>query len=100
MVANPFAPAVLRWSDKDPDEVLDYELNWAPRLAGDVIDSSIWIIGPDSVLVKNSDSRSDSFTVIWLSGGTVGTTYELTNRITTANGDTMDQTVLLQITVK
>lgn len=90
----------LTWPSKDPDEVLDYEIDWTTRLAGDTILTSTWTISPDSLLVKNSDTFTGSTTTIWLQGGTLGKTYELTNRVTTAGGRTMDQTVDLLIQVR
>jgi hypothetical protein len=81
---------------KDPDEVLDYTLNWAARLvADDVISTSTWIV-PDGV-TKNSDNKTDKIVTIWLSGGTLNASYSLVNRIVTTAGRTMDQTCKLKI---
>lgn len=38
---------------KDPDEVLDYGLDWTARLVGDTISTSQWIV-PDGI-VKGID---------------------------------------------
>lgn len=92
----------LVWPPKDPDEVLDYEIDWTARLSSDTISnsplSSIWIL-PDG-LIKDDDLQTDSTTTIWLSGGTLGSSYVLTNRIKTVGGRTMDQSVKLQIKSK
>ena len=89
----------LTWPDKDPDEVLDYTVNWAARLAeGDTISTSTWIV-PDGI-TKDSDSRGDSTTTIWLSGGTLSAEYSFVNRVVTAGGRTMDQTINITITEK
>lgn len=88
----------LIWSSKDPNEVKDYEIDWTTDLAGDTISTSTWTIGPDSALIKQSDSKNATTTIIWLSGGTLTTTYyELTNTIVTAAGRTLVQTVYLPI---
>jgi hypothetical protein len=89
----------LKWPKKDPDEVLDYVLDWSARLDGDTIATSIWIV--DEALTKDSDSFTDSTTTIWLSGGTApARALQLTNRVTTAGGRTKDQTVTLDIAQK
>lgn len=88
----------LSWPFKDPDEVLDYEIDWTARLAGDTISTSTWTV--PSGITKNSDTSAASTTTIWLSSGTIGTSYSILNRIVTANGRTMDQTVKLKIKSK
>jgi hypothetical protein len=85
---------------KDPDEVLDYAVPWAPRLdPGDTIVTSTWPVVPDGI-VKESDSHTDTVATIWLSGGTISTKYTLTNRIVTAGGRTMDQSLRVSIKAK
>lgn len=88
----------LTWPFKDPDEVLDYQLDWSARLAGDTIATSTWIV--PAAITKDSDSNTTTTTTIWLSGGTLGDLVEITNRITTAAGRTMDQSVRLKIKAK
>ena len=87
---------LLKWPPKDPDEVLDYGIDWTARLAGDTIISSGWIIIPDEV-TKDSDIYTETSTTIWVSGGTLGASPSVTNRIVTAGGRTMDQSVILPI---
>lgn len=89
----------LTWPNKDPDEVLDYQLDWSSRLpTGDTIATSTWIV-PIGI-TKDSDSFTDSTTTIWLSSGTEPTSYSLVNRVVTAGGRTMDQTVKIKIKSK
>lgn len=89
---------MLNWPEKDPDEVLDYQIDWSARLAGDTITGSEWIVAEG--ITRDSDSHTSSATTIWLSGGTVGDRYDMTNRITTAGGRVMDQSVRLKIKEK
>lgn len=90
----------LSWPNKDPNEVLDYQLNWARRLAeGDAIASSTWIVDEGDVVV-DSDDFTDEKTTVWLSGGAVDTRCKLTNRVTTEGGRTMDQSVIIRIREK
>lgn len=88
----------LAWDSKDPDEVLDYVLNWSARLGSDTITTSTWTV-PDGITM-DSDSETTTATTIWLSGGTEGQSYDILNRIVTAGGRTMDQTVKLKIKAK
>ena len=88
----------LAWPAKDPNEKLDYEIDWSARLGDDTIASSDWTV-PDG-LTKEQESNSTTATLVWLSGGTLGKTYEVLNRATTAAGRIMDQTALLTIAEK
>lgn len=88
----------LSWSTKDPNDVDSFGINWATRLDGDLISSSDWIV-PTGV-TEDSASNTTTTTTIWLSGGTDGDDYELTNRITTTGGRTLDQTVKLRVRAK
>ena len=85
---------------KDPEEVLDYLLDWSARLPeGDTIATSTWIM-PDPIngdVVKDSDDNTDTTTSIWLSAGTLGGKYTLINRVVTSGGRTMDQTCVVKI---
>jgi hypothetical protein len=106
---------MLIWDPKDPDEVLDYDIDWTGRLysaaeldqleAGatvtpaDQIASSQFQI-PTGSLVANSSSYSTTATKVWLAGGDLGASYENLNRITTTGGRTMDQTVKLKVKAK
>jgi hypothetical protein len=87
------------WPAKDPDEVLDYEIDWTKRLDGDTIATSVFEVAVGDAVV-DSDSNTTTATTVWLSGGTLDETCEVLNRITTAGGRTMDQTVKLKIKAK
>ena len=76
--------------------MLDYQIDWTTWLDGDTIATSTWIV--PAGITRDSDSKSNTATTIWLSGGTDGEVYEIVNRITTAGGRTQDRTV--SITVK
>lgn len=91
----------LTWDPKDPDEVLDYKLDWSARMVeDDTITTSIWL-PVDGLTVDSDDIGEDgASTTIWLSGGTLDASYDLTNRVTTSGGRTMDQTVKLKIKAK
>lgn len=90
----------LAWPFKDPDEILDYRINWVARLGVDTIVTSTFSVAVGAGLVVDSNSFTDTITTVWLSGGTLGVTYQVLNRITTLGGRTMDQTVKLKIKAK
>lgn len=82
--------------NKDPDAVLDYGIRWDQWLAdGETISTSTWIV-PDGI-TKNSDSHDTTTTTIWLAGGTAGTSYKLTNRITTSESRTDDRSLTIRV---
>jgi hypothetical protein len=87
--------SALKWPFKDPDEVLDYVVDWSARLTTDTVATSLWIV--PSGITKTAEAFDNTTTTIWLSGGTIGITYEFVNRIETAGGRTMDQSIKLQV---
>lgn len=91
-------PVPLIWPTKDPDEVLDYQIDWSARLNSDTISTSVWTV-PDGI-TGATQSNTTTSTTLWLSGGTDGSSYDILNRITTAGGRTMDQTVRIAIAEK
>jgi hypothetical protein len=74
---------------KDPDAKLDYTVDWTKWLNGDTISKSEWIV-PDG-LNDEDDSNTSTTATIWLSGGTTGHEYTVTNRITTAGSRVNDR---------
>lgn len=98
-----------RWPDKDPDEELDYDIDWAGTAAdpgrafGDPILSSTWSITgntDDTILVIGATSFSAIATKVWLTGGTLNRQYRLTNEVLTTGGRTMNKSGLVTIKEK
>lgn len=87
---------MLTWPAKDPDEILDYQVDWVNRLAGDTIVTSLYFVGEGTVII-DSDDFTTTVTTVFLSGGLTGETNIVTNRVTTAGLRTMDQSVKLKI---
>lgn len=83
---------------KDPDEVLDYVRDWTAILDGDTIATSTWT--PDTGITVASSSNTTTAATVWVSGGTLGQTYGIRNRITTAGGRTHDKTLHFTIVSK
>ena len=67
---------------KDPQAKLDFTVDWSDWLGlNEIIVSSSWS-SPDGLTIETSGYDSN-YAVVWLSGGTAGTTYRLINTITT-----------------
>ncbi len=89
---------------KDPNAVLDYGLDWSEDLAdGDTISASAWTVTSpaDPTLVVGSTglfvpSHTSTTTTVWLSGGTAGVTYKVTNHVTTAESRQDDRTLTVK----
>lgn len=82
--------------DKDPDEVLDYTINWINWLtSGDTISSSVWIV--PAGITEDSNSFTNTTASVFLSGGIAGTEYKLTNTIVTAGGRTAQRTISIKV---
>ena len=76
---------------KDPDAVLDYEIDWSTWLGTDTINSSSWTTGTGITI--DSDTNTTTAAKVWLSGGTAGIRYTLTNSIVTAAGREEDRSI-------
>lgn len=77
---------------KDPSDVLDYVLDhsdWLADAGADAIATSTWVV--PSGITQNNALNTTTTAVIWLSGGTAGQIYRITNRITTTGGRTRDR---------
>jgi len=88
--------SIPTWPAKDPDEVLDYRIDWSPKLDGDVIVESVWELDSGSLIIQSQSFDSDS-TKVWLAGGIPNYLYALTNTITTADGRIFEEIVALPI---
>lgn len=84
---------------KDPDSEEVFGINWTAYLAeiadDETIASSSWTV--PSGLTEESDSFTDTHANVKLSGGVVGATYRVTNRITTSGGTTDDESLIISV---
>jgi hypothetical protein len=68
---------------KDPSARLEWLFDWSDWLQdGETIVTSS--VTADSGITVDTVSHGDSSAVAWLSGGTAGTSYRVTNHITTS----------------
>lgn len=83
---------------KDPQAIKDYSIDWSEWLVGsDTIATSTWSSSIPPSLTVNSDSKTDTTATVWVSGGTSGVHYNLTNTITTAGGRTAQRTITIPV---
>lgn len=106
---------------KDPDEILDYSVDWdrtspdginpgaagTGRLAdGETILTSEWDVelkDDDLSPLEEADtppSKTTTSTTIWLRHGSVPNRYEVTNHITTSQGRALDKSFDIKIREK
>lgn len=81
---------------KDPQAILDYQIDWSSWLqGGDTISASTWTV--PSGLTRTNDVFTSTTTTVWLSGGTAGQRYEVINHVTTAGGREDDRTIYISV---
>ena len=87
--------------EKDPQAVLDYSVDWTSFLeSSEAITASQWTV-PTGITLDLSGHTSKVATA-WLSGGTLGQSYELVNKITTSNDPVRidERTIIISIVYK
>lgn len=88
----------MRTWDKDPQAVLDWAFDWTNWLATGETITGTPTITVESGLTKDSQSNTTTKVTVWLSGGTLATTYKVACRITTNQGRTDERTIGIRIT--
>lgn len=89
--------------EKRPVEVKDFKFDWARHLlvggvdVGDIISTSTWTV--ETGITKDSETNTTSTATVWLSGGTEGVHYTVTNRVVTAQGRTYERSIVVQVKV-
>lgn len=70
---------------KDPQETLDFAVDWTAELArvGDTIASVAWAVPSGITQVAAPSPGSGTVCTIWLAGGTANEDYAIACRITT-----------------
>ena len=100
----------LKWPNKDPDEQLDFSIDWARYLENDTISSVVWKIdneeGTKQTWVATtvvdglqyiSASNSNTVTTIQLALGTNNKDYTIYCQITTSSGVVTERKVSLKV---
>ena len=106
-----------KWPNKDPDEILDYSIDWSRFLGSDTIATNprvAWFIddasGVKTAATYNSDvtinglksvgsnqTQTNTVATIRLALGTVNTSYNITCQMTSSSGLVSERTVTLRI---
>jgi hypothetical protein len=100
----------LRWPFKDPDDTLDYSIDWSRFLRGQLISSAQWffytsdgvktLVG-DGVsidgLISGSQSNTNTVTTIVLAGGDRNKDYRVTCSINFGDGLVAERTVRIRV---
>lgn len=100
----------FRWPNKDPDEILDYSVDWSRWLNNATITDATWYVNdaagvktalPDGSVVNGiqnvSTTTSSTVATIYLGLGTNNTEYKFTCRITTSTGSVVERVARLRI---
>lgn len=83
---------------KDPDATLDYPMDWGAWLdaaGGDRIQTSTWTLAAG--IANAGETNSGTMAVIWLAGGTAGSSYIVSNRIVTVGGRTDERSIQINV---
>jgi hypothetical protein len=100
----------FRWPNKDPDEILDYSVDWSRFLNGATITTCVWSVD-DSTGTKTAitagntvngiqnvaQTISGSVTTINLGLGTNNIEYKFYCRITDNSGNVAERVVRLRV---
>lgn len=82
--------------EKDPDASLDYTLDWSAWLGeGDSLATSTFDV--EDGLTMGETNRLGPLATVWLSGGALGATYRVTNRVTSNVGRADERTFRVRI---
>lgn len=104
-----------KWPDKDPDETLDFSVDWSRFIPNKTLAAANWFIkdadgtkqsvsNADTVdglqFVAPSLAADDKVATARFANGTVGKTYLVTCSITTGDGLTFERNISLRIREK
>jgi len=90
---------------KDPQEVLDYTIDWSEWLvAGDTI-NAVTVTTPAGISTTTGGTpatpAAPSFTTtttkIWVAGGTAGASYDIACRVTTVGTRQGERSITIQV---
>ena len=81
---------------KHPNATKDYGFDWRKWLQYDEdLVSSLWTV--TSGLTRLSDGIKDNCSIIWVTGGTTGNAYYMTNTIQTNQGRKEIRTIIVRV---
>lgn len=100
----------FRWPNKDPDELLDYSVDWSRWLAGATITTANWYVDNENGvktfmantqivngIQKVTSTISGGITTIHLALGTPNKEYKFYCQITDSTGSTAERVIKLSV---
>jgi hypothetical protein len=100
----------FRWPNKDPDETLDYSVDWSRWLNGATISSVVWYVdnssGTKTALTAGNtvnglqniaQTVSDGVATINLGSGTNNIEYKIYCNMSDSSGSTAERVIRLRI---
>ena len=91
---------MIAWPPKDPNEILDYQLQWVLDTGEVLLTSTFSIVDGTVTIDRSSFVTPENIATVWLLGGTIGEVCHVLNRVTTRGGRTYDETAKLRIRSK
>lgn len=103
----------LKWQDKDPDDQVDYSIDWTTTLETHTISSVTWKIydatsgwisfGPGDIvngLQHVSSTNTDTVATLYLGSGTAFQEYNIICRMTTNISTVFEQEARIRVVEK
>lgn len=89
--------SAIKSYEKTPQEILDYSVTWADELTadGDTISTSTFTA--DTGINIDSQFNDPTVGTVWLSGGTAGQDYAVSNQILTAAGRVRRRSFIVRV---
>ena len=94
---------MLTWPTKDPDELIDYTVNWADQVNGprlilnELLTSCTFSVVSGSVTINRQSFVATGLGTVWLQGGTEGDMCVVLCRVVTNQGRNYDQSTKIRI---
>lgn len=104
----------MKWQDKDPDDQIDYSVDWLSRLGTNTIDNIVWkiydatsgnfIVWPQGNVHNGlqyvSSTNTNTVATLYLGLGTAFQTYSIICRMTASDQTVIEQEVRLRVVEK
>jgi len=102
----------LKWQDKDPDDQVDYSVDWQAQLGNNTISSVVWKIFTNGAfatwtqgtivdgLQYVSSTNTNTVATLYLGLGTNFSVYNIICRMTASDATVIEQEVRLRVVEK
>ena len=91
---------VRKWGYKDPEETKVFSFGWTKHLNDGAIvqGTNTWSATPAGLTITNESIVTGGFTTsAKIASGADGTDYVVTNRVTTSDGETLEESGRLRV---